>query len=365
MAVRLGEYVVYGELRNTHHYTTFGVFLLRGEEAGQETTLRVDLTGDCGDDLRGKCFRFWPGENDNEKAIFRQEEHPGFQLMQIGPTGVMTAQGWVRKLPCSVEEFIRRSELGEPPPTPWKRHLYLEWYGQNGRVLVEMADVLVEACVREPHGEEDEGEWEVMPNLALPPVAADADHAVGPEITVIRRDGDSVQIQRLAPNEPDLIAGDDTSSSAILQRALDAESAAIDRAIAGDDSWDDGDLECEAVREAKLMDDCIEHSETQPIASLLGGGRLRPTEELNDEQVEAELKTLLARMATLGIALDVCEHLSPRDCYRLLRDEILWESGAYAELIGTGWVTHISAYEYCKECEAANEAESEDLPDVE
>lgn len=136
MAFRLGEFVVYGELRNTRHYETFGVIVLRGDAPGQETVLRIELTGNCGRDLQGKFFRFTPGENDKGDAVFRMKEHRGFQDRQIGPTGTMTAQGWVRTLPCSAAEFMRRAELGEPPPTEWKNRLYLEWYGQNGRVVV-------------------------------------------------------------------------------------------------------------------------------------------------------------------------------------------------------------------------------------
>jgi len=351
MAFRLGQYVVYGELRNTHNYSTFGVIVLRGEEPGQETALRLELTGNCAYDLQGKCFRFTPSEDSKEDAVFRAEDHPGFQVQQIGPTGTMTAQGWVRTLPCSVEEFMRRAELGEPPPTPWRRHLYLEWYSQNGRVVVEMAGALVEECVREPHNEDDEGEWKPLPNLALPPEMRDAERAAGPEFTLIRQDGDNVHIETWTPSRPTWGEGDDVSPSAALQRQLDAEAAAIDRAMNGESEESDDDV----IREMELMDYCIDHSERQPIFLLLDNAcQLRPPEEFDEEEVEAELKALLARLAVLGIALDVCEHFTPRDCYRLLRDKILSEPHAFAELVGTGWMHHVATYEYCPECQASD-----------
>jgi hypothetical protein len=362
MAYRLGEYVVYGELFNTHHYSTHGAIVLRGEQPEENIQLHLELTGDCGRDLRGKHFRFESGEDDKGEAVFREEDKRGFQISQIGPTGTMTAQGWARVLPCSVEEFMRRSKLGEPPPTPWKRRLYLEWFSQNGRVVIEMADPVVEVCVREPKDEDDEGEWEPLPNLALPPRAMEPGAVTGPEITAFHLDTET-----WTPSEHGAAEEDEAPSSAMLQRQLDAEAAAIDRAMRGEpESSDDEESESEATREMELIDYCMDHCEEQPISSLLDGtDKLPPTDELDDNEVEAELKTLLARMAMLGIALDVCEHFTPRDCYRLLKDRVLPEPHAYAELIGTGWVTHIPTYEYCETCEAMAELEFKDEFDAE
>lgn len=354
MAFRLGDYVVYGELRNRRNYSTHGVIVLRGVAPGQETVLRLDLTGNCESDLHGKSFRFTPGDGGAQDAVFRMEEYPGFQDRQIGPTGMMTAQGWVRVMPCSVEEFWRRAKLGEAPPTEWKRHLYLEWHSQNGRVLVEMAGPLVEECVREPEGEDDEGEWTPLPNLAPPPDAANPKPAHGLGFTIVRMDGDDAHIERWTPRDPALHDDDeeDVSLPEELRRELAGEASAIERAIRGDDESSDDDC----TRELALMDYCLEHSEGQPVASLLGDvDHLPPPEELDDEEIETELKVILARLAGIGIALDVCEHFTPRDCYRLLKDTILPKPTAYGELAGTGWVQHFSTWEYCADCDAEHE----------
>ena len=362
MAFRLGDYVVYGELRN-RHYTTFGIIVLRGEKPGEETVVRLDLTGDCDRDLRGKTFRFRPAGDSSDGPVFREEEFPRFQIGQIGPTGAMTAQGWVKVMPCSVEEFLRRAELGEAPPTEWKRHLYLEWYSQNGRVVVEMADPEVEECVREPrHGrdtdDEDEGDWVPLPNLALPPDLGESGPAAGPDITMIFCDEDGTRVEQWKPSESDGAEEDDPSHSTPLQRQLDAESAAIDRAVC--QSPDYSESGSDISRDLELMDDCIEHSQRQPLFLLLDDtSQLPPPEELDDQQVETALKGLLMRMAMIGVALDVCEHFTPRDCYRLLRDRILLEPNAYPELIGTGWGQHVATYEYCKECLAEEDSDLE------
>ena len=350
MPYRLGQYVVYGEIRNTCHYSTAGVIALRGDEPGRETIVRLELTGNCNPDLRGKHIRFGPPEDEaDDGPVFRIEEHRGFRLQQIGPTGTMTASGWARAFGCPPEEFLRRLDLGEPPPTEWKRRLYLEWCGQNGPVVVEMADMIVEECVRPPAGKDDEGEWVPLPNAAPCP-SPGAPAAAGPDITLMSVEGDDVHIERWVPRAESSDC-DETDNALIpdtLQQALDAQAAAVDRAIRGEDEGSD-----DVLADMELMDDLIERGDGKPVSSLIGdvAGLPRP-ETLDDEEVESQLKILLARLAAVNVTLDVCEHSSPRDCYQLLLDKILTDCTAYEEMIGTAWVTHVGTYDYCPGCEA-------------
>ncbi len=163
MALRLGDHVIRGEIFNDKPYSTHGWIELEGEE----TPLIFELTGDCLPDLKGKhvYFRANP-EHDWEKP--KPLDRALAKILhwhQIGPTGTITADSWVRAIPCPTEEFITRARLGEPPPTTWKRHFYMEWYSQNGRVVIELAGAIVETCVRPPDRkrEDDDGEWEPLP----------------------------------------------------------------------------------------------------------------------------------------------------------------------------------------------------------
>lgn len=354
MAVQLGEYVVYGELRNTSHYTVHGILVLRGEAPGEETVLRLDLTGNPDSDLRGKTFRFEPGEADG--PVFRAKDHGGLHTMQVGPTGAMTAQGWVRALPRPAEG----PRAGDAAPA-WARRLYLEWYGQNGRVVVEMAGPRVEQCVRPGIDNDDDGEWVPLPHTAPLPDADGALPAAGPEFAAAGADGGAARVEPWTPRPAECEEGEPGPGP--YQQYLDRE-AAIEEVFDGDDDPDDED----ALREMELMDYCIEHSVEKPLGSLVGDAEtLPPPDNLDDAAVEAALKVVLARLALLGVALDVCKHYGPRDCYRLLRDQILSESGAYEELIGTGWVQHLCTYEYCPQCEAEFDAErpSQESPEPE
>jgi len=360
MAFRLGEYVVYGELRNTQNYKTFGIIVLRAKAGDDETVIRVELTGDCERDLKGKCFRFRPREGDPLQEVFDPKKYEGFQHIQIGATGLMTANEWVRTFDCSVEEFLQRSNLGEPPPTAWRRRLYLEWYSQNGRVLVEMADPVLEECVRQPKGEDDEGDWAPIPHLALPPGLPGSEKQPGLGVTTVDFDGDEAHIEHFTVRQEPEEEGDEYGTVPDdLQRELDQEARAIDRAIRGREPEDE-----DVTAATEFIDHCLKYSETRPVISLLDGtDKLPRPETLDDEAVEAELKGLLTQLAMLNVALDVCEHCTPRDCYRMLLDEMLAESETFEGFIGTGWTYHMMTSEFCPKCLAEDEDSTDEEGD--
>lgn len=348
MSIRLGEFIVYGELYNTSHYCAHGFLILRGEN-GEDGPMRVhfEVTGDCDADLKGKHIRFQPAEDDGTQIEMPVATYRAINPTQHGVTGTMTAQGWVRALPCTVEEFVNRSALGEPPPTTWRNRLMLEWFGPSGRVTVEMAGPVVEYCTREPNydDEDDEGEWAPLENLAFPPYLDGPRPGTGPAITRFDREDEELRVQEVQPFET---AADSPSDPEDFQQILDAETSRIDREIAGVSEEEVEKLQNEMER----MDYCLENGEKQPIETFIGcWSELPKPDTLDDVAVEGALKNLLARLVLCGVVLDVCEHFSPRDCYRLLLEEILPEDGVYKELVGTGWIQHHSTWEYCKKCE--------------
>lgn len=357
MAYRLNDYVTYGEVNCTHHYGVTGFLVLRteeGDEGGENTFLRLDLTGRPSPDLVGKHICFEPEEG-SEIKLFRREEHSGLKLMQIGVTGTMKAEGWVRTLPCSVEEYEIRASLGEPPPTAWKNHLYLEWFGPNGNVVVELAGALLERCIRERDfdDESDVGDWEPLPNPVPRPepyVHEGEDY-----------DGSTLEICEIQASGEvtTYTAADQIGDDGGLQRALDAEAAAIDRAIReslGEDEDEDDAESDRFMAETMLIDECLERGEQTPFFELLGDLKALPRpESLSDRAVEEQLKIVLSRLALIGVAYSVCDHCSPREAYRILLEEVLPDCGAYEELIGTDWVQHFMTHEYCAACDAEAE----------
>lgn len=350
MAARIGPLVEYGELRNTRNYSTFGFLKLKG----REDPIHFELTGDPGPDLQGRVISFerrppeqvtwWEPEPDPDLA-------EALQAHQIGATGTMTAAGKVKVTLCPPRELHLRSKAGEPPPFEWKPRLYLEWYSQNGRVVIEMVDPVIEwdeggeppAEVPEPGDQDEEA-----PDLSA-----------GPEIGIVRRteDGD---VEEWEGSVADYLAEREEEEDPYglfpeeLRRSLDRQARQADEAAMSDEDR-------EMIREMELMDDLIEHSDGEPLISFLQTPKAYPhPDQLSDEEVEGALKAMLAELALWGIALDVCEHFTPRDTYRLLVEELLPNHRAHPELRGTGWVTHFSTWEFCPQCEAEAEREYEE-----
>jgi len=353
MAFRIGDEVVCGEIINTSNYSTHGWLELRGRD--QPVTLQ--LTGNCSEDLAGRHIRFEarqqpaapvdadpsdpesddgpPGDDDVPK--FTSADRTGLAWQQVGPTGTMTAARKVNVADCSVEELRRRRELGEPPPARPKRCLYLEWFSQNGRVVIELVDPEIEF------------------------VEEDAIDDAGDE----QADNDTAEIQDETPpfdssDNPFDDEDEDEEDNPFqlipdeLQQQLDADAWATDREI------EYGGEKPDVIREMELMDDLIEQGEGDPVGMLFDGPvKLPRPEQLNDEQVEESLKSLLAQLALYGIALHVCEHFTPRDTYRLLLEEICTEEHAYGQLRGTGWVQHFMTSEFCQKCDEEFDREYE------
>jgi len=353
MALRLNDLVEAGELFNTRNYSVHGVLKLRG----REEPLLLELTGNCSPDLMGRHIRFEAREipkdrpqlceptSEEEAERVRRSLH----WRQIGATGDMTAARKVKWADCSVQELLSRSKLKEPPPFEWKPCLYLEWFGQNGRVVVELVDPIIEYLERVDFD---------GPTATKAPEPETKEDTAGLGITTVRmnQDGDAEVTEEVFPSpdedDEDGEGPDDPYGlfKPELQQQLDADALSMDRSLKDPDDSD------RFMEETERMDDLIENSEGQVLRSfVIPGRRLRSPDELDDAAVEAELKALLAQLALFGIAFDVCEHCTPRDAYRLLVTEVLPKEHGYPEMRGTGWVQHYSTSDYCAQCDAEAE----------
>ena len=388
MAFRIGERLIYGELRNLEPWQTFGHLWLRGEKQ----PLVIELTGNCAPDLQGRAIRFAPrraasiaeyldalegreapvsGETPASGETSGSGEAPGFDeapfpgetpgsdatplpdrffFQQIGVPGDMTAARWVRSLPCAVSEYLARLRLGEKPPTTWKRALYLEWFSRNGRVVLELEDPLLEY--------QDGETWKPLP-CPVPMPERDPDdlseaQASGLEVIAFDAEGHT---KRIVPETDEEANPDDLPEwmPAELQKMLDARAADVDRRITGEDEDDDSFL-----AEMELMDDLMESGSPDPPASLLGRRRLPRPDAVSEKQAESLVKALLVELALWGLAVHACPHSTARQLYRILVEHVLFEGGVHPELADTGWTQNLLAAEYCPECIAELEAEFEE-----
>ena len=142
MAWRPSDWVIEGELDNTTQGWTTGWILIG--QPDDPIKLSLKLAGNCHPDLAGWKFK-----------IVRIDPRPdwaeplscldSFSTNQSGHVGDITADQTLKHFECSTEEFIRRSNLGEPPPTTWRKALYLEWFSHtNGRIVIQSTSLAVE-----------------------------------------------------------------------------------------------------------------------------------------------------------------------------------------------------------------------------
>ncbi len=368
MAYRLGNYIVSGSLDNRRRNRTVGTLSLWASDGPGPGAVRFELTGDCNPDFRGKKIRFWCRQDPWKCTPVDPVLFSKFQWLQIGATGTMTASGWVRSMPCDVGEYLRRKELGEPPPTPWVRRLYLEWYGQNGRVVVEMADPLVE---QRPDKDEVDGRrlapdeiWVPLPNLAVMPDAALRNGPpAGLGITRISRDEGAAHIEhwsKVAGKSPEW---DEEDCCETMENGFE-DNDAINWREESETGWEEEYEEDPCVEEMERMDACLEETGT-PLCDLLKDmGKPPAADTLDDGAVEAQLKSIIGQLALFNIAFDICEHFTPREAYRILTEKILPNECGHPTLAGTGWITHFATHEFCRECDVGLEDDGRDEQDT-
>ena len=322
------------------------------------------MTGNCHPDLKGKHIRFEARDAAEREASGDAVDFDfsGMAWQQVGPTGDMTADRKVKVSDCSPEELYERSKQGNHPPFEWKRCLYLEWFSQNGRVVLELVDPVIEFI----DDELDEADTTDDATIDLTETTASGDanpadqFGAVPDAVDFTTEGFSEEADETAAefSEGEHFDPDNDPYGLFpegLQQQFDLEASQVDNSIEDDES------KPQSLREMELMDELIEGGEGDIISSIFEEPVTLPRpEQLDDVQVEAALKSLLGKLALFGIALSVCEHFTPRDAYRLLLDDICTEERAYPQLRETQWVQHFMTSEFCEACEAEMDREFEE-----
>jgi hypothetical protein len=128
MAWRLNEMVARGVIDNREKGKVTGAIWL----TGREVPIRLELDGNCEDDLAGCLVEFI---NRGTRPATSVGPFPD----QVGATGTITASRKVRALSSDAQLEDLTREMIER--AGWSNSLYLEWFSQsNGRVVVELVE---------------------------------------------------------------------------------------------------------------------------------------------------------------------------------------------------------------------------------
>jgi hypothetical protein len=269
MILDITHRLAYGELVNSQRNSTYGWMRL----IGSHSSTVLQLTGNGGPSLFGRHIEFEASFDRGERTPHRDtEKQRRMRHYQVGPIGESSLAIDARNPDGSA--------TGE---------LHLEWFGQDGHVVVDQLPVKLR-FVRD------------TPILTEPPRNA--------QLT----DTSSAwrELSELPAFEPVEI------TSAIFADLLDEM--------------------CSGQNDIRIAD------VIQPVMQL------HRTADLSDIDVARHLKSVLASLARHGIALDMCEHFSDRDAYHLLVESLLHEELTYPNLPSVGYVQHLMTHEHCDDC---------------
>ncbi len=120
--------------------------------------------------------------------------------------------------------------------------------------------------------------------------------------------------------------------------------------------WEDviPDIDPDTKAMYEQWDEIFEGKKDQPITYLFKTPLRLPRADrvTSDEEAEPLVRAILAQLALLSVALDVCEHFTPLDTYRLLMNEILPTAKVHPNLAESEMVQHYATSDFCDQCEA-------------
>ena len=350
MTWRLENSVIRGELFNLRPNHVHGWV----ELLGAPSLIHLGLTGNLEGELFGKRIQFETALADEEESqtsgvrgqgsdIAAQPDFEALEIQQIGPTGTMQL---VRSSAANGKEDVR---------------LALQWFSQNGEMRIDLVNPRLEFVA------EDNGEKESV---------ADDDEDDGESVFVRETEDEFPEFPEDADDEDPYGLFPPQLEEQLEGEIKSAEISAIDETALGDSlglddplgedpferpkrSWDEviPGIDEQTKRLYESWDEIFEGKKDVPLCTIFDPPlSIYPVDKLSDADVESALKVILRRLAMHSVALDMCEHFTCRDAYRLLVEEILPKYPVYPGLPLTGYVQHYSTWEYCRKCDEEFEA---------
>lgn len=347
MPTEIGEFVVSGELSNSRQNSVVGWLQLAGDAA-----VRIELTGNLAGTLRGTSVKFVRRDKDQFSSDSKDAPEV-VRLLSHRQIGVVT-------------EF---SQVGD-------NALRLEWQSQNGHILAEMPnlDLAIEDDVGastpgQPPGldvgvtEMYFGDEDALPDIAgesLETELFDDEDEEGEEeedpFGLFDEGLEDKLAESLGPlggesEEVDFVPGDRTGDG--------RSSEDVPEELGNYANWRSMDLDPETQRMYEQWDEIFAGKKDEPLSYLFDKPlRLPRPSAVDDPKVAWPLVvSILAQLAKLSVALDVCEHFDAVATYRLLMDEILPNAKVHPNLAASDMVQHYSTSEHCKKCQAEFDAE--------
>lgn len=369
MALRIGDYVRAGELRNSRRNGVHGWI-----EFATDYGIRLELTGNFVGELQGRNLRFKVPDHPDSKFAEPGEFPDSIETLadrQIGVVGDISMRtSLVPTVPT--QQFLEMTEAEQQRHLVEKRCLHIEWHSQNGSIVAEL---------REPEIEFYDDSQAALDDVQQ---IGDIDSLLGLDGSGPGDDLSAVPEFLLHDDEEDDEDEDENDESENPYGLFDEN---LDRKVAeslgpsGQPDFDEDltqgppklrpwdevipgiDPETKAMYEQ--WDEIFEGKKDEPLSYLFNTPLKLPKPDAvtSDGEAQPLVTAILAQLALLSVALDVCEHFTPLDTYRVLMSDILPTAKVHPNLAATDMVQHYSTSDYCSECEAEFEAEFGDTND--
>jgi hypothetical protein len=315
MAFRLQDHVIDGFISGSG-YETHGALTL----AGVNSPIILSLTCDPGPMLRGRMIDFRAKDPSKVVPLLHSIEP-----IQVGITGEMNLR--MVKVPrIPIEEWDHKSPL----ECDWELCLYLEWFSQNGRVVIELVDPVILLRAGDP--------------IEIPEIPEGG--GGGFSFFVIREVPDEGSGEKFEVKGYTLVE-EEEEDEGDLDSYLERLNRERDAAVGASDEDDLGKfLEIEGEKFLNSQED------GEYLGSLLEPRQLPHPNDVSEEEAEILFKSILMELALRAVSVHLCAHCDMRQAYRYLVETVLQEGRADPTHKPNGWVITYCYGETCPQCEA-------------
>lgn len=371
MAHRLDNYVIQGEISNLCRNSITGrLEVLRAHTVNGRTVIRpalllLSLTGNLSSSLIGHSFRF---SLRHPLASAVKPLPDFFHSEQIGVISDSLLR--LTALPTDANSEDWQHTLGfavDPSKCHQNASLYLQWHSQNGTVALELLDSLIKIDRIDslPFSPTDENSSDTVATSLFPPTVSSflnsddtcfeivADSPTGAGESMAESAAESDNDDHFQLFHPDL-------EDQIRQSATEYPDSSPTTTSLPRRRWEEiiPGIDPETKRLYETWDEVLGGEKDEPLTLLFDEPLCLPTPASlqNETQAWQVLTQLLQAMALRGVAFDMCHHISAKEAYRLLIEELLPEAGVHPGLVDTGFICHFGTAEFCPHCQSEFES---------
>jgi hypothetical protein len=317
MALRLQDHLIEGFISGDR-YSTHGVITFMGPD-GRESPIIMTLTCGPGPVFQNRAIDFRAKDPSKVKPLPRDIEP-----IQVGVPGDMLLR--MAKIPrIPIEEWDHKSPL----EFDWELCLYLEWYSQNGRIVIELVDPVIHLRAGKP--------------LEIPEIPEEG--VGGFSFFVVQEKpgahGGTAEYEATSYSLVDDDDDDDDDLESYLERLNRERDAA-----AGMDDDDDDLFDIDGAQFAATK------MEGEILGSLLRPQQLPAPHDVSEEEAEVLLRSLLIELALYSVGVNLCHHCTMKESYRYLLETVLQEGRVDTSMEPHGWVRTFNYSDTCADCQA-------------